>query len=274
MWHVFGGSARGRSHLASDSACQDFSAWGASGGALCIAIADGAGSRAFSAQGAKAAVETVLAWSKETFVGGKVTKSLDHAFAAAHARLVELAAGDDASQHDFATTLAVAVIDSTSVRIGQLGDSIGVVARASGVIEAVSPCPRSEYVNDTVFLTDDAWHVALRTARFPVNSITALSLSTDGLQFKILADVAQGIPYMPFFRDLFSWAAWAAPFRGSSDSLVQYLHELDDDQSDDDKTLVVAVRTNPDGAEGNGRPGREHLQSQARGPTTRWIIRP
>jgi hypothetical protein len=269
MWNAFGGSARGRSHLAADSACQDFSAWRTFGGGLCIAIADGAGSRPRSGEAARAAVEAVIAWSAETVSAGRLTKPLDTAFHRARAAILELGERIGASPEDLSTTLAVAVVDATSVRIGQVGDSIGVIARATGVIEAVAPCRRSEYVNDTAFLTDETWQGDLRLSRFPVGSVAALSLATDGLQYKILADVAQGVPYAPFFRDLF---AWAAQFRGGNESLLQYLDELDDDQSDDDKTLVVAVRSGPDGdAAPAPRPlGRQVWASPATRPATRW----
>jgi hypothetical protein len=269
MWNVFGGSARGRSHLASDSACQDYSAWRTFGGGLCVAIADGAGSRPRAGEGARTAVGAVLDWSQETITGGRLTRPLDQAFHRARASLLELASGLGSAPEDFATTLAVAVVDATSVRIGQVGDSIGVIARTTGGIEAVAPCRRSEYVNDTAFLTDETWQADLRLSRFPVASVMALSLATDGLQYKILADVAQGVPYTPFFRDLF---AWAAHFRGGSESLLQYLDELDDDQSDDDKTLVVAVRASPDLATAPGpRPlTRTAWPAQAPRPATRW----
>jgi hypothetical protein len=240
MWRVFGGSARGRSHLANDSACQDFCAWQTFGPGLCVAVADGAGSRPRSARGARVAVESVLAWAESTFSNGRLTRPLEEAFHWARAGVVELAQANGCAPEEYATTLAVAAADLTSVRIGQLGDSIGVVRRASGTIEPVAPYRRAEYANETTFLTDDFWLSDLRLTRFPLGSVTAVSLSTDGLQFKILADVAQGIPYFPFFRDLFSWAA---EFGGGSESLVRFLDELDDDQSDDDKTLVVAVRT-------------------------------
>lgn len=274
MWRVFGGSTRGRSHLASGGACQDFSAWRTYGGGVCIAIADGAGSRPQAAEGARAAVEAVLAWSQARFSAGRLTRPLEEAFLVARASVLELADHLGFPPDELATTLAVAVADATSVRIGQLGDSIGVIARAGGGIEAVRPQTRAEYVNETAFLTDDTWESDLRLSRFPLASITAMSLSTDGLQFKILADVAQGVPYQPFYRDLF---AWAAHTKGTSESLVQYLDELDDDQSDDDKTLVVAVRSLPEATNGSGpRPASRAAawSIDGRSTTSRWTPRP
>ncbi len=273
MWRIFGGSARGRSHLANDSDCQDYSDWRTFGGGLCIAIADGAGSRPRSAEGARIAVEAALAWSQATFSGGRLTRPLEEAFHWARSSIVELSHVRGAAPEEFATTLAIAVADATSVRIGQLGDSIGVVRRSSGTIEPVAPYQRAEYVNDTTFLTNEAWLSDLRMARFPLSTVTALSLSTDGLQFKILADVGQGVPYFPFFRDLF---AWAAQFAGGSESLVQYLDELDDDQSDDDKTLVVAVRAAPE--VGNSAAARRpkstsQVPAPARSQASNWTAR-
>jgi hypothetical protein len=73
---------------------------------------------------------------------------------------------------------------------------------------------------------------------------SAWALSTDGLQFKILADLDSGAAYAPFFEDVF---AWAATPQGNSDDLLAFIAGLDA-QSGDDKTLLIAV------AEAGGQP--------------------
>lgn len=250
QWRVFGGSARGGSHVAGDLPCQDYVSWYAVGSSLCLAVADGAGSRSHSAEGARVAVQAVLAWWRTRMVGGRLSRPLEEAFHVARSRVLAHAAQSGLDSEQLASTLAVAVADATSVRMGQLGDGIGVIAKASGKIEAVAPTERAEYVNETCFLTDDSWQADLRLTRYPVGAVSGLSLSTDGLQYKILADVRRQIPYVPFFRDLFAWAAEhepsaeAVPGRPgrAGGPLQAYLEDLDDDQSDDDRTLAVAVR--------------------------------
>ena len=63
-----------------------------------------------------------------------------------------------------------------------------------------------------------------------------VSLSTDGLRYKIL-DVASGDPYSPFYDDLF---AYAKAEDSTSEGIERFLGRVDD-QTGDDKTLVVAV---------------------------------
>ena len=66
MWRTIGASVIGTSHVATETRCQDHSAYAvverAAGDALVLALADGAGSAAASFHGAKTAVESALAY--------------------------------------------------------------------------------------------------------------------------------------------------------------------------------------------------------------------
>jgi hypothetical protein len=163
---------------------------------------------------------------------------LHDAFHAARDAVQTAASTAGAHVDEFASTLAVIVLTSERIHFGQIGDSIAVVRSEEGLVRAVAPPDRSEYINETVFLTATHWEKELRLSELPIASTTALALSTDGLQFKILDDVAAGIPYAPFFEDAFSWAATAA---AATDDILSFIDELDD-QSGDDKTLIIAVR--------------------------------
>jgi hypothetical protein len=144
---------------------------------------------------------------------------------------------------EFASTLAVVVIDDYRVRVGQVGDTIVVIQRSDLSIESVAPSERGEYFNETTFVTSDDWESELRTSEFPSAEITAIAASTDGLQFKILHDVRSGSPYVPFFEDLFTWSIRED---ASDEGIIRFVDVLDD-QSGDDKTLLVAVRITPHG---------------------------
>jgi hypothetical protein len=73
--------------------------------------------------------------------------------------------------------------------------------------------------------------------------VDALALTTDGLRYQVLDDVVANRPFAPFFQ-----AAWAYARRADAtpDAVTAFLDEIED-QSGDDKTLVLAVR-DPSGA--------------------------
>jgi hypothetical protein len=203
-----------------------------------LAVSDGAGSRPRSGEGAKAAVDAVLTWGQTAAPEACRGTDLRAAFGAARAAIHAIARPSGAAPSDFACTLAIALIDAASVRFAQVGDSIAVTRKASGELQTVAAPSRNEYVNETTFLTDPTWEQDLRLTETPVDEIDALALSTDGLQFKILADVTAGIPFTPFFDDAF---AWATTQEATSPSLLEFIDGLDD-QTGDDKTMLLAVR--------------------------------
>ena len=107
------------------------------------------------------------------------------------------------------------------------------------VVEAVAVAARHEHVNETVFLTSPgALAEHLETYRTDADAVDALALSTDGLRYQVLDDLADSRPFAPFFR-----AAWAYAARedATPDAVTAFLDETPD-QSGDDKTLVLAVR--------------------------------
>jgi hypothetical protein len=103
-----------------------------------------------------------------------------------------------------------------------------------------------------VFLTapDALDHLKVFTAcEDPVRSV---ALSTDGLRYKVLDDLQATRPFEPFFRDSWTYARSAGP---SSAAIESFLRDVDD-QTGDDKTLVIAAR------DFAGDPGPEHGLSE------------
>jgi hypothetical protein len=240
MWKVIGASVTGASHNARAIPCQDASGWQVNNDVTCLAVADGAGSRARSDQGARLAVEKALFLANAFARGpepGDPTAMMRHLFADVHSQLGELAAAEGNSIGDYAATMAVAVMAGDIVCVGQVGDTIAVVGH-QGHYESLSPPPHHEYVNETAFITDD---YALDQARIdvkPGRAVDAVFLSTDGLRLKILADLAAATPFTPFFEDM---QAYICSPEANVDAVRRFLTRLDD-QSGDDKTLVAAIR--------------------------------
>lgn len=262
-WSVLGTSVRGRSHETAGTSCQDASDWIVTPGLTCLAVADGAGSRPLSGDGAalavRCAVQTaaLLAGQRSdpgagsagrpgSVPAGRTGKPgspadlrpwLRRIFSCAREQIAALASGSSREADDYATTLAVALLADDAIGIGQIGDSIA-VTRTAGSYQTVAPAPRNEYVNETSFVTGPGALDELRVEVLDAARVDAVFLSTDGLRFKILADLAEMSPFTPFFEDL---AAYAGSQSAASEAVGRFLTGLDD-QSGDDKTIVAAVR--------------------------------
>lgn len=239
MWKVIGASVTGRSHQAAGKDCEDAADWRVRPGLACLAVADGAGSRPMAREGAALAIRHALMAAVQHAAGpGDPVSWLRPAFAAARDQVTALASerGHDAA--DYAATLAVAVLTPGVTAIGQVGDTIVVTGHA-GRYQTASSAPRGEYVNETTFITAPGAMDELRITIKPAAEVDEVFLSTDGLRFQILGDLATATPYQPFFEDL---AAYARSASATPDAVRRFLAGLDD-QSGDDKTLVAAVRT-------------------------------
>jgi Protein phosphatase 2C len=275
-WKVIGASVTGRSHEATGKDCEDASDWLTEPGLTCLAVADGAGSRPLSRVGASLAVRRALetagvfaasqaatdtrAQTASTADGGGTGRAVDAADPAAWLRVIfadvrdqitVLAAADCRDAEDYATTLAVAVVTSEVIGIGQIGDTIAVTGGGSSY-QTAAPAPRGEYVNETTFITAAGALDELRITVLPAAEVDSVFLSTDGLRFKILDDLAAASPFTPFFEDL---TAYARSPDATLDAVRRFLAGLDD-QSGDDKTLLAAVKT---------RLAPDRIQEHARG---------
>lgn len=254
-WRIVGSSVAGAQHLAVGRGCDDAHGWRVAEETAVIAIADGAGSRpGGAALGAHAAVRQALehaadpafvaACEQDALAAGRGLVEAAIAALTVEAEHVGLALGH------LATTLCTVVLAPWGTTILQVGDGIAVVGRASGAVEAVAVAERFEYANETVFITsaNALDHVKAFTAETNGDPVESVALSTDGLRYKALDDLHEQRPFEQFFRD--SWT-YAAQTEASSDAIETFLLDVDD-QSGDDKTLVLAVSAF-DGGQGESR---------------------
>ena len=242
-WAVCGASVTGWQHAEKGLGCDDAFAYGVVGDYVVVAIADGAGSvSGTSAWGSFAACQSVLLDAMDPeFIEDFRTGSTQRAEALMR-WLFEGAMGRVANQADFfglpvarlSTTLSVAVADPEMAAFGQIGDGI-VVAEDAGSIRTVLTETKDEYANTTWFLqTNGAFDEAFQTA--VLKNVGAFALSTDGMSYKI-TNIATGEPYEPFFK-----GSWDHVRSGSSAAdFAALLRGIPDDQTGDDKTMVLAT---------------------------------
>ncbi|WP_082949556.1 PP2C family serine/threonine-protein phosphatase [Mycobacterium sp. ACS4331] len=248
-WAVCGASVTGQEHERRGLGCDDAYSYGVAGDFIVAAVADGAGSvTGTSAWGAHAACRSVLDRALQPrFIEDYRIATPDRAkqmlrwlFDGALERVTAQAGALGLDVVLLSTTLSVAVVDRRLASFGQIGDGV-IAADLDGGVETLLVEPKDEYANTTSFLQseralENAFRTTVRTG------VTAFALSTDGMSYKI-TNIATGEPYEPFFR-----GSWQHVRAGTgADQLAALLRGITDDQTGDDKTLVLAA-TEPESA--------------------------
>lgn len=240
-WSVFGGSCIGESHQRVGKTCEDSHGWLVGDNIVCLAVADGAGSRPAAAEGSEAAIRAVIEWAADVDAGRAHFADPLDCILAAKQRIAALALASGRPADDFGTTLAVAYGFQDKLRLIQVGDAIGVVEMADGSLQRpVIPAGQAEYANETSFVTGLDWYRHAGLAVLTLAEVHAFALSTDGLKMKLLTEQGR-LPFAPFFDDLFTFGRSEA---ASNDAIVSFISGVDD-QTGDDKTLLVAIRHRP-----------------------------
>lgn len=275
-WRTHGMSVEGYRHRREGLPCQD--AWhqavAESSRVTVLAVADGAGSRPYSDQGASLAVRLATAYFSERLSGnglfagrlipgdpsssaalvrdGRVARRLlaDTLLEVRDAFLDRVAA-DGGDPHDYATTLTVVALTPGWVGHVSVGDGF-VVLRAGGSAGQrlyhllAQPEAASEYSNETVFLTSAQAPDWVRAECVVDPDVDGVFLSTDGLAQAAIS-WSGGQPASPntsFATAVFRSLDHPGPDPARDDAALAELLRSDrlSALNADDKTLVRAVR--------------------------------
>jgi len=246
-WQLVAASVTGRAHELRGTGNQDaFAAATAADGSLLLAVADGAGSAARSAEGARAATEAAVACLAAGPPGGPEERLLT-AFRQARSAVGRKAVRLGEPVREFASTLLLVDVSAGSVNALQLGDGAVVIRNGDGVSRLTPPW-RSLYAGETVFLTSPGAETQLQLTRRPLDGVDGIALLTDGLE-PVATDLQSGAPFPPFFEPLFTFAAAPATARAGqalrNRELAALLgSERIRNRTHDDTTLLLAsVRT-------------------------------
>jgi hypothetical protein len=249
-WRVRGASVQGYSHLRDGVECQDAyrHIFSESAGAHVLAVADGAGSRTRSAEGAAMAVGFATALLAESVESAGRPDSVEgwHAILGDGCERVvsiflETAERMGPDPGEFAATLTAVVLAYPWAGILTIGDGL-VIARADDhgggdTFHLVSSAGAAgEYVNETVFLTSVAATADASIDCLYDPGLTAVMLATDGLApAAVRRHGGQRRPNRSFLE----------PLLDSLDEPTEIARLLLDDRinalSADDKTLLMAV---------------------------------
>jgi hypothetical protein len=234
-WTVTAAKQVGTSHLRHGEGCADAFAIASGDGVLVLAVADGAGSARCGADGAAHAA------SRAVELALHETPDLRSVFQGTLDSLLEMIG--DRPPADFHTTLLLAILTDEALAVGNIGDGWAVV-REGDALRAVAAAERNEYVNETFFLTsrgalDDAVYEVV-----PAAGLDAVALLTDGAAWFSI-DLDARTPSAALFDKLFAFASDAArPSAERDEELARFLaSERVVRKTDDDKTMILAVRT-------------------------------
>jgi hypothetical protein len=252
-WLAAGAAVPGVSHLRLGLPCQDAQAFTIEqDGTLLIAVSDGAGSAERSDQGAQAAVDSALRAMQSALEDGLPADGqeilLRDVFAAARASVLWLAEEDwDGDQalgpRAYACTLTCAIVAADWLAVGQVGDGAVVALDEGDTLFAVTRVQRGEYANETHFLVQED---ALEQLTIGVveQSVRGIAVMSDGL-IRLALKMTTQEPHAPFFQPLFRFVESIHDPEQASMQLANFLSsERVNARTDDDKSLVLAVRAN------------------------------
>lgn len=142
---------------------------------------------------------------------------------------------------ELAATVLLAIVAPHAASFAQLGDGAIVVDESTETYRTIFWPDEGEYVNSTHFLTDRSFAQSVRfeTISQPLHRIAVF---TDGIQ-RLALDFTTGTPHPGFFRPLFSELQGPVSYQTLNQAFHAFLaSEALNARTDDDKTLVVAIR--------------------------------
>lgn len=204
-------SVAGRSHLETQAPCQDYVAARESNAVTCIALADGAGSRARSDIGAQVAVTATLAYVCKNFES--LWQNMEKHNAKAAQRLINRcldafrrkSAKLGCEINDLACTLSFVAYSQGRYMAGNLGVGVIALIDPDGQLETLSPPENDELTNTTSLLNDPKAISKLRLYRGTVLAPTGLAIMSAGTA-ESLYQKSSGVP-APAVQKLLEWNA-------------------------------------------------------------------
>lgn len=248
-WKTVGATTPGLRHLREGVGCQDYcqvthlSDDEDTTTPLVIAVADGAGSAREAACGAKyacrAAIRHIQSQVYELHDPGAAERAVTSGFRAARRELEARAAGLDADLPDLATTLLITVVHDEFAVFAQVGDGLAIYGLGDEL--EVAHWPDQEVLNLTDFITSRNFEDALH-ARTVKGTIDRVACMTDGVT-PLLVDQRLRAAHPPVMQRMFEACRSHGRVSDQHAGLERFLaSEAANERSDDDKTLVLAVR--------------------------------
>ena len=250
-WKWMAAKATGTSHVRTGKGCDDAYACYLSGPDrdFLVAIAcDGAGSAAFGNVGAQRTVRRlVVSIHKWLLANGSIPPdaNIRKMLSQVQNEIAELAMCRSAEPRDFATTLVLAICGPEQSAFVHVGDGAALVHHLeTDIWECIHWPQQGEYAGQTAFLTDTP--VAEIDVQITETAFDQVILFTDGME-RLLLDFSTKTANQATFASL-TRPLQTVQMSGHQAALSTSLAGLLDSpavnsRTDDDKTLVIAART-------------------------------
>jgi Protein phosphatase 2C len=249
-WTWAAACRRGLSHEKADVRLQDaFKCFvaSASNRPLVIVVSDGAGSAPFGGEAASLICRALTVFTRNHFasVDHLPTDELLQSWLNAVRELLRATASRrNLAARDFAATLIFVISSGDESLVLHVGDGCAVLkdAETDSWVAPVWPF-HGEYASTTIFVTDDPAPSA-SIVRY-LRPISAVSVFSDGLE-RLALDLKARQPFAPFFDNVITPVRNSASMGKDAQLSMKLSTFLDSDginsRSDDDKTLILAVR--------------------------------
>jgi hypothetical protein len=257
-WRYVAASVIGTSHEKAGGTCQDANdcriyALPSGEPVFAAAVADGAGSADCGGEGAARTCRALLSLMDEHLGSGRTIEEVTTDTVRSWITTIQNLLEEDAKavareRRDFACTILGLIAGECCTACLQVGDGVMVLADSEEHAYGHVFWPdRGEYANTTHFVTEDnaIEHLQFESVK---RRVMEAALLTDGLQ-AIALNYQQRSAHEPFFKGLFAPLRTAEEgcSRELSDSLAAFLTSPRvNEKTDDDKTLVLASRTDSD----------------------------
>jgi Protein phosphatase 2C len=250
----------GTSHRNTNTGCQDnhccAEILSREGPVLLALVADGAGSASRSAEGSRLICEVIQEQAIQYFREDGCVNLLNQRLIASWVNLfrdevILQASAEGSTERDFACTLVGAIVSTSSAALFQIGDGAIIYSPEASEEYSLGFWPeRGEYENTTYFATQATFIEQLNFALIE-DQVSEVALLSDGLQ-RLALDYQTQRPHQQFFRGFFPTIKRTKI--SNLPRLQQQLGEYLDSpkingRTDDDKTLVLAVRCLPETSE-------------------------
>ena len=182
-WKMIGCAVEGRRHTAMHLPCQDKVRTAVRDGVWVGALADGAGSAAFSHHGAQCVADTVCAILPAAF---DLLYAMPDAASAKNFILLELldalrttAQELDVPLQELASTMLFVAVKEHRMILGHIGDGVICYQNAAGLRVASKPS-NGEFANTTVFVTSAGALNRMKLIKGELGQISGFCLMSDG----------------------------------------------------------------------------------------------
>jgi hypothetical protein len=197
-WSLVLSSRRGRLHAHRGDHREDAGHLVHFAGGWCAAVADGAGSAAYSRIGSAIATYTATHALREALLHGAAARealgpAMRHAAQAVNDRQREFAARAGLALRELRTTLLVAALHADLLAVMQVGDGAMALLHNDGTLSHPHAAATGDYSGEVAhFLPDDGALDVLQSSlqSVPVANVTAVLLASDGVED----------PWYPFTR--------------------------------------------------------------------------